>query len=280
MSLLCRASRSRPSLGTGRAGRNKPEYRMTKIQNAMPEGGKIIIKTENVQVDKKYCKAYTYARPGKFVCLMIENTGVGMDKETIQRIFEPFFSTKGPGKATGLGMSVVYGIVKQHEGWIIVYSEPGQGSTLKVCLPAVSIKPEEETKKKISLEGLQGSGERILLVEDEEGAREFATRALGDNGYVIYDAANAEEALDIFERENGDFHLIFSDVVLPGKTGLELVDQLLSHKPKLRVLMSSGYTDQKSQWPVIQERGFRFLQKTYALTDLLRAIREAIEQDK
>jgi len=270
MSLLCRV----------RAGRNKPEYRMTKIQNAMPEGGKIIIKTENVHVDKKYCKTYTYARPGKFVCLMIENTGVGMDKETIQRIFEPFFSTKGPGKATGLGMSVVYGIVKQHEGWIIVYSEPGQGSTLKVCLPAVSIKPEEETKKKISLEGLQGSGERILLVEDEEGVREFATRALGDNGYVIYDAANAEEALDIFERENGDFHLIFSDMVLPGKTGLELVDQLLSHKPKLRVLMSSVYTDQKSQWPVIQERGFRFLQKTYALTDLLRAIREAIEQDK
>jgi CheY-like chemotaxis protein len=216
---------------------------MTKIQNAMPEGGKIIIKTENVHVDKKYCKTYTYARPGKFVCLMIENTGVGMDKETIQRIFEPFFSTKGPGKATGLGMSVVYGIVKQHEGWINVYSEPGQGSTLKVCPPAVSIKPEEETKETISLEELQGSGERILLVEGEEGVREFATRALVDNGYVIYDAANAEEALDIFERKNGNFHLIFSDVVLPGKTSLELVDQLLSHKPKLRVLMSSDYTD-------------------------------------
>jgi len=212
-------------------------------RDAMPEGGKIIIKTENVHVDKKYCKTYTYAHPGKFVCLMIEDTGIGMDKKTIQRIFEPFFSTKGPGKGTGLGLSVVYGIVKQHEGWINVYSEPGQGSTLKVYLPAVSIKPEEETKKEISLEGLKGSGERILLVEDEEGVREFTTSALRENGYVVYDAANVEEALNIFDKESGNFGLIFSDVDLPGKTGLELVDQLLSHKPKLRVLMSSGYTD-------------------------------------
>ena len=250
-------------------------------RDAMPEGGEITVKTENVHVDKKYCKTYTYARPGKFVCLMIEDTGVGMDKETIQHIFDPFFSTKGPGKGTGLGLSVVYGIVKQHEGWINVYSdsEPGQGSTLKVYLPAVSLKPEEETKKKISLEGLKGSGERILLVEDEEGVRELATIVLGENGYVVYDAANAEEALDIFDKEAGNFDLIFSDVVLPDKGGLQLVDQLLSQKPDLRVLMSSGYTDQKSQWPIIRERGFRFLQKPYALTDLLQAIREAIGQD-
>jgi len=249
-------------------------------RDAMPEGGTLTITTENVNVDADYCKTYTYARPGRFVCLTVEDTGVGMDKETIQRIFDPFFSTKGAGKGTGLGLSVVYGIVKQHEGWVNVYSEVGQGSTLKIYLPASSLKAEEETKETVLLKELKGSGERILLVEDEEGVREFATSALGENGYIIYETANAEEALDIFEKEGGNFDLIFSDVVLPGKTGLELVDQLLSHKPELRILLSSSYTDHKSQWPVIRERGFIFLQKPYALADLLRAIREAIGQDK
>jgi two-component system cell cycle sensor histidine kinase/response regulator CckA len=151
---------------------------------------------------------------------------------------------------------------------------------MKAYLPAVSLKPEEESKEKISLDEFQGSGERILLVEDEEGVREFATKALGENGDIVYEAANAEEALNIFEKEGGNFDLIFSDVVLPDKTGLELVDQLLSCKPELRVLLSSGYTDHKFQWPVILERGFQFLQKPYGLTDLFQAIRDAIEQDK
>jgi len=249
-------------------------------RDAMPEGGTLTIKTQNIYIDKDYCKTYTYARPGRFVCLTIEDTGIGMDKETIPHIFEPFFSTKGTGKGTGMGLSVVHGIVKQHEGWVNVYSEPGQGSTLKIYLPAVSLKPEEEPEDAISQKDLQGSGENILLVEDEEGVREFATSALHENGYVIYEAASAEEALDIFEKEKGNFDLVFSDVVLPGKGGLELIDQLLSQKPDLRVLLSSGYTDQKSQWPVIRKRGFRFLQKPYALTDLLRGINEAIGQDK
>jgi len=245
-------------------------------RDAMPEGGTLTIKTQNINVDEDYCKTYTYAHPGKFVCLTIEDTGIGMDKETIQHIFEPFFSTKRTGKGTGLGLSVVYGIVKQHKGWVIVYSEPGQGSTLKVYLPAVSIKPKEESKEKISLEEVQGNGERILLVEDEEEVLGFTTKALAENGYIVYEAANAEKALNIFEKEAGNFDLIFSDVVLPGKTGLELVDQLLSRKPELRVLLSSGYTHNKSQWPVIKKRGFKFLQKPYALADLLRAIREVI----
>ena len=249
-------------------------------RDAMPEGGTLTITTENVNLDEDYCKTYTYARPGRFVCLTIEDTGIGMDKETIPHIFEPFFSTKGAGKGTGMGLSVVHGIVKHHEGWVNVYSEPGQGSTLKIYLPAVSLKPEEEPEDAISQKDLQGSGENILLVEDEEGVREFATSALHENGYVIYEAASAEEALDIFEKEKGNFDLVFSDVVLPGKGGLELIDQLLSQKPDLRVLLSSGYTDQKSQWPVIRKRGFRFLQKPYALTDLLRGINEAIGQDK
>lgn len=271
-----------PDLWTVRANEGKIEQVIMNLagnaRDAMPEGGELIIKTENVTLDEDYCKVIPESRPGKFVYLSVADTGVGMDKEILQRIFEPFFSTKEVG--TGLGLSVVYGIVKEHEGWINVYSEPGQGSTFKVYLPAFYVEPEDETEETVSLQELRGRGERILLVEDEEGVREFVRRALSENGYVVFEATSAEEALDIFERAKGRFRLVFSDVVLPDESGLQLVDQLLFRKPELRVLLSSGYADQKSQWPVICERGFRFLQKPYALPDLLRAIREAVEQAK
>ena len=244
-------------------------------REAMPQGGELTIKTENVTLDEEDCKALPEARPGNFVCLSVADTGVGMDEEIMQHIFEPFFTTKKAG--AGLGLSVVYGIVKQHEGWINVYSEPGQGSTFKVYLPALALKPEDEIEETISLEELQGSGERILLVEDDRDVREVLIRTLAESGYVVFEAANAKEGLHVFEREEGNFHLVFADVVLPDLSGLELVDQLLSSNPQLRVLLSSGYTDDRSQWPVIRERGFRFLQKPYALADLLRVIREVIE---
>ena len=250
-------------------------------RDAMPEGKKITIKTENVDIDEGYCEIYKYAHPGKFVCLSVEDTGIGMDKEFIQHIFEPFFTTKGPGKGTGLGLSVVYGIVKQNEGWINVYSEPGRGSVFKVYLPASFVESKDETKEEvISIQDCHGKGERILLVEDDDGIREFAKRVLFESGYVGFEAANAEEALNIFGKEKEDFHLVFSDVVLPEKSGLQLVEQLLCRKPELKVLLTSGYTDQKSQWPVICEKGYRFIQKPYGLTDLLRVVREVIEQGK
>ncbi len=244
---------------------------------SMTNGGNLTIKTENVTLDEDLCKVIPEARPGKFVSLSVADTGVGMDKKTIQRIFEPFFSTKDAGAGTGLGLSVVYGIVKEHGGWINVYSEPGQGSTLKFYLPAFSVKQKDETEEKILLQELQGSGERILLVEDEEKVRDVITMMLRENGYIVFGAASAGEALDIFEREKGKFHMVFIDVVLPDKSGLQLVDQLLSRKPELPVLLSSGYVDSKSHGSVIRKRGFRFLQKPYALTELLRAIRETIE---
>lgn len=245
-------------------------------RDAMPEGGKLTIKTENVTIGEEDCKVIPEAREGKFVCLSVADTGVGMNKEIIGYIFEPFFTTKEAGKGTGLGLSVVYGIVKQHGGWITVFSEPGLGSTFNVYLPAFSVKKEDETKETISLHKLGGSGERILLVEDEERVREFLTEVLSENGYVVFEAATAQEALDIFEKEKRNFHLVFSDVVLPDKTGLQLVDKLFSLKPELKVLLGSGYTDSKSQWDLIYERGLRFIQKPYALFDLLRAIREVV----
>lgn len=246
-------------------------------RDAMPKGGKLTIKTENVTIDKNYCKVTSYAKPGKFVCLSTEDMGIGMDKKTIQRIFEPFFTTKESGKGTGLGLSTVYGIVKQHEGWINVYSEPGKGSVFKVYLPEVTLTEEKEKEETILLQEFHGKGERVLLVEDDEGIRKYVMNVLMENGYVVIETTSAEEALNIFEREDGNFHLVLSDVVLPGKSGLQLVDELLLRKPELRVILSSGYMDQKSQWPIIRERGFPFIQKPYTLANLLSAVRDALK---
>ena len=245
-------------------------------RDAMPEGGRIRIKTENLYLDDQWCKLISFARPGNFVCLTIEDTGTGMDDEVLEHLFEPFFTTKPAGKGTGLGLSVVYGIVTQHQGWINVYSKVGQGSTFKVYLPAVSLKPETAVERQISLEAFRGQGERILLVEDEATIRKLSTRALRESGYTPFPAANVAEALVIFERENGDFALVFSDVVLPDGSGLNLVDHLLACQPDLRVLLSSGYTDPKSQWQAICERGFPFLRKPYALSELLRSVSETM----
>lgn len=155
-----------------------------------------------------------------------------------------------------------------------MYSEPGKGTVFKCYLPASFISEEEEAEEEISLKGLQGHGERVLLVEDEEMLRGFAAGTLRENGYVVFEAKAAEEALDLFEREKGEFHIVFSDVVLPGKNGIKLVEQLLSQKPELKVLLCSGYLDDKSQWPIVQERGFNFVQKPFTLYGLLQAFKK------
>ncbi|MEW6379267.1 MAG: ATP-binding protein [bacterium] len=249
-------------------------------RDAMPKGGRLTIKTENVILDEKDSENIPEARPGQFVCLQIADTGCGMDERTAERIFEPFFTTKEIGRGTGLGLSVVYGIVKQHEGWINIYSRLGEGSVFKVYLPVLLSQAYWKGEEVIPLQDLQGRGERILVVEDEEGVRKSTVRVLQKNNYTVNEASSGREALDICERAQGKFALVLSDVVLPDQSGLELVNRLLARQPDLKVLMTSGYTDQKSLWPAIQQRGFRFLQKPYSLSDLLRNLREIIEGDK
>jgi two-component system, cell cycle sensor histidine kinase and response regulator CckA len=244
-------------------------------EEAMPEGGKLTIETETVSLDEDQCQRMPDAHPGTFVRLSVTDTGVGMDEETLQRIFEPFFSTKQ--KATGLGLSIAHSIVRQHDGWIDVDSEIGRGSTFRVYLPAVSSDEKPEPAEKPLMPEPQGHGERILLVEDEAGVRAAVQEMLQAGGYEVFAVERAEQAVRAFEREEGNFHLVFSDVVLPDRDGLQLVDELLSRKPDLAVLLSSGYTDQRSQWVTICERGFHFLQKPYGLSDLLPVVREAIE---
>jgi CheY-like chemotaxis protein len=204
---------------------------------------------------------------------------MGMEESLIEHIFEPFFTTKDVGKGTGLGLSVVYGIVKQHDGWINVNSEINKGSKFDIFLPAttspeiVSDMAQEEVKSPVS-----GEGKRILLVEDEDGIREFARNVLNMHGYHVIPAGNVEEAISIFNSENGNIDLLFTDVVLPDKDGLELIDILMKVKSDLQVLLSSGYTDQKSQGSKIRSKGYLFLQKPYSLHDLLQKVSHAVNQ--
>ena len=148
---------------------------------------------------------------------------------------------------------------------------------IRVYLPASFTSEGKEAEEEVSIEELQGHGERVLLVEDEQMLREFAARALPENGYVVFAAEKAEEALELFERERNEFHIVFSDVVLSDINGVELVERLLVKKPELKVLLSSGYMDDKSQRSVIRERGFNFLQKPYTLAELLKSMKEALQ---
>ncbi|MBN2372664.1 PAS domain S-box protein [bacterium] len=247
-------------------------------RDAMPHGGTLTIRTENVTLDKDHCTVMQEARPGRFVHLSVEDTGIGMDKDTLNKIFEPFFTTKEQGEGTGLGLSTIYGIVKQHEGWVSVYSEKGYGSTFGIYLPALLVKKQVAFKEAVSRQDFKGSGERILVIEDDEGVRSFAKRALEKNGYKVFESSNALDALSLFDREYGDFSLVLCDVVLPDLNGVELVDRLMAKQPRLPVLMCSGYyTNQKSQWSVISERNLHFIKKPYNTYELLKAIKEAID---
>lgn len=245
-------------------------------RDAMPNGGKLSFRTDNVVIDKAFCKIKPDASPGDFVRLTVEDSGEGIPVEVISRVFEPFFTTKGPGEGTGLGLSVVYGIVKQHGGWIDVASENGKGTVFNVYFPASGEEEEVKEEEKESIKSLKGKGQRILLVEDEEKVRESTQKAMDRCGYEVIAVSNAAEALTLFSKRKGDFDLVFSDVVLSDRSGIELADDLLSKKKDLHILLSSGYTDHKSQWPLIREKGLRFLQKPYTLAELLKAIHEAL----
>jgi PAS domain S-box-containing protein len=245
-------------------------------KDAIRDKGEILIKTENVIVDEDFCKEYLFARPGKFIVLTIVDNGTGIETTIINKIFDPYFTTKGFGEGAGLGLSMVDGIVKQHNGWITVVSEPNVGSTFKVYLPATSVRPPGKKEHVKTIKEYRGNGERILLVEDEEVILEFIDRILTDNGYTVFTASTAEEALDIFQKENGQFHLVFSDIILPGMSGTLLVDELLSLKPELKVVFSSGYTDYEANWSSIQEKGYQFIAKPYSFHELLQLISEIL----
>ncbi len=244
-------------------------------RDAMPGGGSLTLKTENFEYRETVGQLSLESKPGKYVHLSAADTGTGMDRETQQHIFEPFFTTKEVGKGTGLGLSVVYGIIKQHGGWVNVISRSGAGSTFHIYIPAEFNESDEKSFSQgdETILDVKGRGERILIIEDEMRLSQFLRRALEENGYTVFLANDAHQAQDVFDKEKGRFDLVLCDVVLPGKGGLELMEVFRSRRPELKVLLSSGYADHKNQWPIIQEKGYRFLQKPYNLHELLKTIR-------
>ncbi len=247
-------------------------------RDAMPEGGTIRLRTENLSISREAAAAHPDARPGDFVCLSISDQGTGIDANVIDRIFEPFFSTKKMDQGTGLGLAVAYGITEQHGGWIDVESEEGKGSTFKICLPVVPAEPERVEEEQVAVGELRGGGERILVVEDEEGVRSLVDKMLTRSGYEVLSAADAREAFAIFEQQEEPVDLLFSDVVLPGENGVLLAERLLAARPGLPVLLASGYHEDEYRRE-IDEQGYRFLQKPYSLPELMQAIRELLDHE-
>jgi DNA-binding NtrC family response regulator len=170
----------------------------------------------------------------------------------------------------------VHGIVKQHQGWIDVFSEPGRGTHFHIYIPALLNAKQDNTKNKIKSSGLSGNGERILLVEDDKDVRDFLKVFLSDNGYTVFDAPNANDALTLFKKENGDFHLIFTDMVLPDHNGLVLIEKLIKLKPDLDVIICSGYYDDQIDRVKFRKRGYRFIQKPLDSQHVLREIKIAL----
>ena len=244
----------------------------------LPGGGTITIRTENIFIDDDSSREIPYSRPGQFVRLTVEDTGAGISKQNLQYIFDPFFTTKRNGSSSGLGLSVVYAIINDQKGWINVASEEGVKTTFEVYLPALITHSEPGAEKKSTLKDRTNRGERILLVEDDGIVRISTRMALAKEGYEVFEAENADVALRIFQEENGRFHLVISDLVLPGQNGLQLIKELLILKPRLKAILNSGYVDKNINSSEIENSGILFLSKPYDIEDVLMVIRELMNQ--
>ena len=269
-----------PSLGRVLADRGQIHQVLMNLavnaRDAMRDGGKLLIGTEHVEFDDEYVAAHAGTKAGPYVLLTVTDTGIGMDAETQQHAFEPFFTTKPQGEGTGLGLSTVYGIVKQSQGWIGVYSEPGKGTTFKIYLPRVSDVMEVRPATPVGMEALQGT-ETILVVEDQPEVRKLAVQVLSRHGYRMLEAANGKEALLLCGPAFPDpIHLMITDVVMPGMTGRVLATQVAPLRPAMRVLYMSGYTAQVLDHQGVLDPDVAYIAKPFTPTALLIKVRELL----
>jgi len=264
-----------PDLGTIKADPSQVEQVLMNLavnaRDAMPEGGKITIATANVEIDQTNAWQHSAAKPGSYVMLTVSDTGIGMDKETQSRIFEPFFSTKDDGKGTGLGLSTVFGIVRQSAATIGIDSEPGRGTSFKIYFPLCDESPA--VIQQVEATPLRGGSETILLVEDAAPLRELTRRILEDSGYTVLDSGDPAETIRMAGRYKGPLPLMITDVVLPGFSGYVLAGRLAAARPETKVLYTSGYADHD----VVVGPDCAFLEKPFTRDALVRKVRELLD---
>jgi CheY-like chemotaxis protein len=244
-------------------------------RDAMPNGGKLTIETSNVEIDEAFTQAHLGAVAGRYAMVAVTDTGAGMDATVRAHLFEPFFTTKEVGKGTGLGLATVYGIVKQSDGYISVYTELGKGSSFKVYLPRIEAAPAGAAAA-VKIGPARGS-ETVLIVEDEGAVLKLTRRALEAQGYTVLAAADGGDALRIVERHGGTIHLLLTDLVMPGLSGRELADQLQVRRPGIRVLYMSGYPGDAVVQHGSLTPGSAFLQKPFSPDSLARKVRDVLD---
>jgi two-component system, cell cycle sensor histidine kinase and response regulator CckA len=246
-------------------------------REAMPQGGRLTVSIELVRVKGATAGGRREARAGRFVCLSVADTGVGMEARVLTRLFEPFFTTKPPGRGKGLGLATVYGIVKQHEGWVEVTSAKGEGSELRVYLPVVAPPPRELAGPKFA----PASGGSILLVEDEPGMRRATALCLRKLGYAVVEAGDGQEALQVWERQQGEIALLLTDMVLPGAlSGLELAKRLRLDRGRLEVVLCTGYSEELAALPAVPGPGVCLLTKPFKAAALASLVRRCLERTR
>jgi PAS domain S-box-containing protein len=244
-------------------------------RDAMPGGGKLLIETKLDRLDAEYVRHHPYITVGPHVMLTISDTGIGMDQKIQERVFDPFFTTKAPDQGTGLGLAVVYGIIKQHSGSIHLYSEPGKGTTFKVYLPPVEAPPDEVVLSKSS--EIRGGIETLLLAEDDESVRTLVERTLTDLGYTVLIARNGKEAVEAFQKNGERIDLALLDVVMPKMGGKEAYEEMRKERTNLKVIFMSGYTANAVHESFILTAGIPFLSKPFGPGPLARKVREVLD---
>ena len=248
----------------------------TNARDAMPNGGRLFLQTEVVELDDISVQSYGYGEPGIYAVLSVSDTGIGINQEVKEKIFEPFFTTKETGKGTGLGLAMVYGIIKQHGGYINVYSEPSNGTTFKIYLPA--IQPKEDILHSSLDETLPRRGtETILVAEDDEQLRQLSEMILTQNGYTVISAKDGEDAINKFIDHKNEIQLVIIDVIMPKKSGKEAYDGIKAVSPSIKVLFSSGYTGDRIDSYILGREDCSFINKPVSPKDLLKKVRELLD---
>jgi CheY-like chemotaxis protein len=249
----------------------------TNARDAMPEGGRLTIGTGLQEIDDEYVAMNGYGKPGMYATITVADTGFGMDAETRKKIFEPFFTTKGIGEGTGLGLAISYGIIKQHDGYLKVYSEPGKGTEFKIYLPLIeeTVSLEEKTE---TAETAKGGNETVLVAEDDAFMRKLTRVVLESSGYTVITAEDGEDAIAKFMENREKIDLAMLDMIMPKKNGKEVSEALRKAVPGIKILFASGYTMDIIKTRELQESGFDFIHKPILPKDLEKKVREVLDK--